>query len=361
MEQLRAFPEKVVAEQLGKLLLSRLVLLDSTAQSKLLPFVLKPKQENDENDPSLFSLSTYRVHLVPKLMQMFCVRDASIRLLLLSHLTNFIHAFHIDELKSHVLPELLVGIKDTDDYLVSTTLRALAVLVPILGASTVIGGNRARLFTDGRPNKVKKRGEGSSTKGLPENLQVHRLATTDTLLVDLPERPSPDGGEDRIDSNAIYTEEEATWSDWDAHETTGNGKIANGTFETSQVLVESVGKLNSKADEETVISPSPVKQSKYSKKSIISDITELDIKHSKPLKSDSTEIDFFTDMQPVIQKTQLVHIDENEEKSSNKCDGKSISKFDVKVVEQGDDTEDNGWGDDLNDWGTDERLQLQDD
>lgn len=43
--QLKSFPEKVVAEQLGKLLLSRMVLLDSTAQVKLLPFVLSPKRK----------------------------------------------------------------------------------------------------------------------------------------------------------------------------------------------------------------------------------------------------------------------------------------------------------------------------
>ena len=43
VQQLKEFPEKIVAEQLGRLLLSRMVLLDYTAQKKLLPFVLKPK------------------------------------------------------------------------------------------------------------------------------------------------------------------------------------------------------------------------------------------------------------------------------------------------------------------------------
>jgi hypothetical protein len=37
------YPETVIAEQLGKVLLSRIVLLDSTAQVKLLPFIFKPK------------------------------------------------------------------------------------------------------------------------------------------------------------------------------------------------------------------------------------------------------------------------------------------------------------------------------
>lgn len=44
-----------------------------------------------------------------------------------------------------------MGIKDTNEQLVSVTLHALADLIPLLGASAVIGGKRAKLFTDGRP------------------------------------------------------------------------------------------------------------------------------------------------------------------------------------------------------------------
>jgi len=42
-QQLQMYPEAIVAEQLGRVLLSRIVLLDSTAQVKLLPFIFKPK------------------------------------------------------------------------------------------------------------------------------------------------------------------------------------------------------------------------------------------------------------------------------------------------------------------------------
>lgn len=42
--KLKTFPEEIVARQLGELLLSRLVLLDSTACKHLLPFIFKPKQ-----------------------------------------------------------------------------------------------------------------------------------------------------------------------------------------------------------------------------------------------------------------------------------------------------------------------------
>jgi hypothetical protein len=47
--------------------------------------------------------------------------------------------------------QLLLGIKDTDDIVVAATLKALACLVPILGGSTVIGGTRLKLFTNGMP------------------------------------------------------------------------------------------------------------------------------------------------------------------------------------------------------------------
>jgi hypothetical protein len=47
--------------------------------------------------------------------------------------------------------QLLLGIKDTDDTVVAATLKALACLVPILGGSTVIGGTRLKLFTNGMP------------------------------------------------------------------------------------------------------------------------------------------------------------------------------------------------------------------
>ena len=43
MDELLGFPEDLVAMQLGALLLSRMVLLDSTAQEILLHHVLSPK------------------------------------------------------------------------------------------------------------------------------------------------------------------------------------------------------------------------------------------------------------------------------------------------------------------------------
>lgn len=53
----------------------------------------------------LFSLPTYRVYVVPRLLQIFCVRDAQVRLLLLTHFSSYCSSFTEDQLRTLVLPE----------------------------------------------------------------------------------------------------------------------------------------------------------------------------------------------------------------------------------------------------------------
>ena len=45
--------------------------------------------------------------------------------------------------------------RDSNDQVVSETLKAIALLVPILGATKVVGKNRRKIFADGSPSKVK--------------------------------------------------------------------------------------------------------------------------------------------------------------------------------------------------------------
>lgn len=167
---------------------------------------------------------------MPKLLQMFCIRDVSIRLVLLSHFNSFVYTFQDDELKSQILPELLVGIKDTNDHLVSATLKALADIVPILGAATVIGGKRGKLFTDGRPNKLKDNNEIDNSI----NIAQFTIPMSIQKIIDLPERPSPDGGEDKKEITSSIIEEEYTWSDWDIQETGDILKILQPSKKISQ-------------------------------------------------------------------------------------------------------------------------------
>lgn len=283
---------------------------------------------------------------------MFCIRDVSIRLLLLLHFKSFVHTFQTDELKSQILPELLVGIKDTNDHLVCATLKALAEVVSILGAATVIGGKRAKLFTDGRPNKIKEQKENNTTCAIKNNHSDTITAiNTNVLELCLPERPSPDGGEDKKESSFAFADEESTWSDWDTHDTNVDAHQSN-----SQTI-ESIRPISNV----TSISNSPSstiksETNKYVKKVEMSDISELDIKHSKSLKCQVDEFDFFTDMEPVIKKTHVLHIQDDKENTSTS----SRSIFDVKISNTTlQESEDNdGWSEHLSDWDLEDTKEL---
>ncbi|KAM0730032.1 Protein-associating with the carboxyl-terminal domain of ezrin [Formica fusca] len=352
-QQLQIYPEAVVAEQLGRVLLSRIVLLDSTAQVKLLPFIFKPKDEKNDLGTGLFTVSTFKSILVPRLLQMFCIRDVSIRLLLLSHFNSFVHVFEVGELKNHILPELLVGIKDTNDDLVCATLRALADIVPILGAAAVIGGNRGKLFTDGRPNKIITQNKNVDVrKGLTFAQEIPVFVNIDENNVHLSERPSPDGGEDKREKEFAFAEEESTWSDWETQETAiGNSQcdIAEAPSNTVETELQNVN-CDAQSSPPLSESSSSAMKTKYTKKLVLSDITELDIKNSKVIKSPKEEFDFFTDMEPVIQKTQVLHIPEVQSPKS---------MFDVKTVNAAlEEHDDNGWAEDLSDLSIDETHEL---
>lgn len=278
---------------------------------------------------------------------MFCIRDVSIRLLLLSHFSSFVHVFEVDELKNHILPELLVGIKDNNDSLVCATLRALADVVPILGAATVIGGNRGKLFTDGRPNKTQNRNIEDIRRALTFKQETSVFMNIDESNMHLSERPSPDGGEDKREKEFPLIEEESTWSDWETQETITNDHCH--VVDAPSDLVQS--ELQNNTCSTDLSSPgseslSSTTKTKYTKKLVLSDITELDIKNSKVISCSNEEFDFFTDMEPVIQKTQVLHIPEVQSPES---------MFDVKTLNVTlEEHEDNAWEEDLNDLNIDD-------
>lgn len=61
--------------------------------------------EENEMD-SLFSENTFRTHIVPRLLPLFCVRDVHIRLILLSHFSSYCSLFSEIQLQNRILPEV---------------------------------------------------------------------------------------------------------------------------------------------------------------------------------------------------------------------------------------------------------------
>lgn len=91
--------------------------------------------------------------MIPLLLDLLESREYHVRLTLLHHLRHFAPLCDQEELMGVVLPEVLVGLKESKDELVAATLHALGDLVPLLGADTVMGmpTPRRQVFTDAQP------------------------------------------------------------------------------------------------------------------------------------------------------------------------------------------------------------------
>lgn len=279
----------------------------------------------------------FQENILPHIMKLYFVHDYKIRLLLLQYLPHYGSFITKTRLKKILLPQILLGIKDSDQELVSLTFRAIAVLIDIFGVITVLGGtNRSRYFTSGVSSEN-------------EHYYHNNIKSNNNALIC--ERSSPDGDEANlspltensgnkfilnIDNESCDNE----WPDWEEN------KNIDDNF--SQTKNEK-GKTNETSTNE--------KQSiKEQFKTF--DIKEIDFKEANYSK----EIDnLFMDMAPVLNFNHKINSvdasnnNEIEDKSANKIktDYNNISKSNIKFEVQNEltiqDIEDSGWNDSL-DW-----------
>ncbi|XP_017108955.2 protein-associating with the carboxyl-terminal domain of ezrin isoform X2 [Drosophila bipectinata] len=342
VERLRCFEEKMVASLLANDLLSRMVLLDSTAQQHVTPYVLRTKTL-DRATP-LFTPQTYVQYLLPHILKMFRLRDGQIRLILLDFFTEYICLLSEDQLQREILPHLQLGMNDTNEVLVAKTIRCMADLVPIMGATKVLGGERRRYFSDGRPNAavpIKNTKEILEPRSITPLMNINFVDADDKeFMVSgsplpsdnnhtlLPLRLSPDGGEDdheKINLNDKSFEttfkpnsetnfinfpiehettkldfgEEDVWSDWENTDAAPNLQATSCT--TSQVAKEyfTDHQLRSIVSKESNFSATQMDPKN------MDDLSALDIQvQSKDQSECLSEVDYFKDMEPVIHRTE---------------------------------------------------------
>jgi len=301
-----------VAKCLLPSLLSRYIMMEDTAKKYLTSNLLIPKPDDHQSAPAdidpILPVSLFQSYVVPQLKTLFMVPDTNIRLYLLHLLPHFVSYIDHEQLEQVFLPYILQGMRDTNISIVSSTLRVLADLVPILGPEVVVGKNRSKIFSDSSPHK---------TSNVTEPVTV----SNKSFYKD----------KEAVEEKTAADDEWENWNDEDQEETYDETTTSQDSCKDT--VIESPNKdYASNVD-------------KIIKNVMELDILKLDVKVSKVKNDKETdEMDYFADMTPNIEVRNAVELD-----TSASHEAINIQSSDMFSASVNDDEAD-GWGDDDEDW-----------
>jgi len=144
----------VVCHRFIPILFSHMVITDTIANELFMSHLFASGNDYcvDAKLQPVLDKEHFMKYSLPKILSLYKLRDVTVRLTVMKYLPLYVDCIEKEILQEEVLPELLVGLKDTNDKVVQETFLALASIVAILGGNVVVGGESTTYFFDRTPD-----------------------------------------------------------------------------------------------------------------------------------------------------------------------------------------------------------------